>query len=188
MSKAATFRAMTEGTQEDWQHISNAFLPFAADMYLRAMDHMRLLKGDKGGFPVDRLEHSLQTATLAHRDGRDEEYVVCALLHDLGDILCPTNHPDMAAAMLYPFVSERNHWMVKHHGIFQGYYFFHFLGMDRNMRDQFSENPYFDYTAEFCEKYDQKAFDPDYESEPLEFFEPMLKQVLSSPKRSIYKV
>ena len=133
--ETAQFSTMTEGTVEDWQVIAREFKGYCGSLYERVLDHMRILKGEHGGFPIDRLEHSLQTATMAHRDERDEEYVVCALLHDIGDILCPSSHPDIAAAMLYPYVSEQNHWMVKHHGIFQGYYFFHFAGMDRDMRD-----------------------------------------------------
>ncbi|WP_375203115.1 HD domain-containing protein [Hyphococcus sp.] len=183
----AKFHAMTEGTQEDWMVIASQFAPFAAKGGARVLDHLRLLKGDYGGFPVDRLEHCLQTATRAHRDGRDEEYVVCALLHDIGDTLGAYNHPDIAAAILKPFVSEKNHWMVEKHGIFQGYYFFHYLGMDRDMRDQFRDHDYFQHTAEFCEKYDQAAFDPNYDSMPLEAFEPMVMKLFEAPKQSVYK-
>ena len=108
---------------------------------------------------VDRLTHSIQTATRAHRDGRDEEYVVCALLHDIGDNLAPSNHADFAATLMQPFISEKNYWIVKHHGIFQGYYFFEYLGLDKNMRDKFKDHPYFNDCKEFCEKYDQNSFD-----------------------------
>jgi predicted HD phosphohydrolase len=184
--QTAQFSTMAEGTAEDWQIIGRQFKEYCGELHHRVFDHMRLLKGDYGGFPVDRLEHCLQAATMAHRDGRDEEYVVCALLHDIGDILCPWSHADIAAALLYPYVSERNHWMLKHHGVFQGYYFFHLIGRDRNMRDQFRDSPHFDYTAEFCHLYDQKAFRRDYDSEPLEFFEPAVKKVLETPRRSIY--
>lgn len=182
----AKFRAMTEGTKDDWMKIAGQFAPFAAKGGKRILDHLRLLDGDYGGFPVDRLEHSLQTATRAYKDGRDEEYVVCALLHDIGDTLGAYNHPDIAAAILKPFVSEKNHWMVEKHGVFQGYYFFHYLGMDRDMRDQFRDHPHFQHTAEFCEKYDQTAFDPDYESMPLEAFEPMVMKLFEMPKNSVY--
>ena len=116
--------------------------------------HLQLLEGDYGGFPIDRYSHSLQTATRALRDGRDEEYVVCALLHDIGDTLASFNHPDIAAAILKPFVSEANHWMVQHHGIFQGHYFFHHIGLDRDLRDQFRSNAHYERTAEFCELFD----------------------------------
>lgn len=182
----AGFRAMTEGTQEDWAKIAGHFLPFAAKGGQRILDHLRLLDGDYGGFPVDRLEHSLQTATRAFKDGRDEEYVVCALLHDIGDTLGAFNHPDIAGAILKPFVSEQNHWMVKNHGVFQGHYYFHYLGMDRDMRDQFKDHPHYEYTAEFCHKYDQAAFDANYESMPLEAFEPMVMKLFSAPKQSVF--
>jgi predicted HD phosphohydrolase len=183
----ATFRDMQDSTAEDWKIIGKEFKAYAAALPDRVLAHLRLLDGDCGGFPVDRLTHSLQTATRAYRDGRDEEYVVCALLHDIGDTLGSFNHPDIAAAIVKPFVSPEYHAIVEKHGIFQGYYFFHHLGMDRNLRDQFADASFYDATLEFCEKYDAPAFDPDYETLPLEFFEPMLRRVMARPKNTIYK-
>ena len=182
----AKFREMLEGTKEDWDIIAEHSKGFNKGLAKRVLDHLRLLDGDFGGFPVDRLTHSLQTATRAPRDGRDEEYVVCALLHDIGDTLGSYNPPDVAAAILKLFVSEKNLWMVANHGMFQGYYFFHHLGLDRNMRDQFKDHPYYEYTAQFCHLYDQTAFDPDYESESLDFFEPMVERLFAQPKNSMY--
>jgi predicted HD phosphohydrolase len=182
----AQFHAMVDGTAQDWGIIAQASTEFGRELPTRLISHLKLLQGDCGGFAIDRLDHSLQTATRAFKDGRDEEYVVCALLHDIGDILGPRNHADIAAAILQPFVSEENHWMVAHHAIFQGYYFFHHLGLDRDMRDQFRGHPSFEHTAVFCHRYDQEAFDPAYESMPLEAFEPMLQRVMAVPKRSIY--
>lgn len=183
----ATFRDMQDSTVEDWQIIGAEFRTYAKSLPDRVLEHLRLLDGDCGGFPVDRLTHSLQTATRAWRDGKDEEYVVCALLHDIGDTLGSYNHPDIAAAILKPFVSPENHAMVEKHGIFQGYYFFHHLGMDRNLRDQFAGQAIYDRTVEFCEKYDAPAFDPAYDTLPLSFFEPMLRRVMERPKNTIYK-
>jgi predicted HD phosphohydrolase len=177
---------MEASTPADWRIIGAEFVRFARGLPDRVLAHLSLLDGDYGGFPVDRLTHSLQTATLAHRDGRDEEYVVCALLHDIGDTLGSFNHPDIGAAILKPFVSEQNHWMVEKHGIFQGYYFFHHLGMNRDLREGFRGHPSFAYTEEFCAKYDGPAFDPQGEARPLSFFEPMLRRVLAQPKRSLY--
>lgn len=183
----ATFRHMRDGTAEDWAAISREFGPYARQLPDRLLDHLMLLKGDCGGFPIDRLTHCLQTATLAHQAGRDEEYVVCALLHDIGDTLGSYNHADIAAAILKPFVSPENHWMVAHHGIFQGYYFFHHIGADRNLREQFRDQPeLFARTAEFCERFDAAAFDPATPTQPLEFFEPMLRRVFARPRASLY--
>jgi len=182
----ATFTAMEHGTREDWQAIAGHFLPFAAAGGKRVLDHLRLLDGDFGGFAVDRLQHSLQTATRAHRDGRPDDYVVMALLHDIGDTLGAFNHPDIAAAILKPFVSEELHWITAHHGIFQGYYYFHHLGMDRDLREQFRGHPQFEACAEFCEKYDQSAFDPAYDIAPLDFFEPMVMKLFGAPRQSLY--
>jgi predicted HD phosphohydrolase len=182
----AQFHAMTESTYEEWQIIGGELERFAKQLPDRLIAHLRLLRGDYGGFPVDRLEHCLQTATRAYQAGRDEEYVLCALLHDIGDTLGPFNHADVAAAIVQPFVSEENHWLVAHHALFQGYYFFHFLGLDRNVREKFRGHPHFAKTEEFCRLFDQVAFDPNFRSMPLEAFEPMLKRRFHQPRQSIY--
>ena len=183
----AGFTSMKEGSAEDWAIIGSHFMPYAAQLSDRVLAHLKLLDGDYGGFPVDRLQHSLQTATRAHRAGEDETYVVMALLHDIGDTLGSYNHPDIAAAILKPFVDERLHWICQNHGVFQGYYFFHHIGMNRDMREAFRGHEHFEDTARFCELYDQSAFDPAYESAPLEFFEPMVRRVFERPINSVYK-
>jgi len=187
MEQSAKFHTMTEGTQDDWDIIMSHNAPFARNGGARVLDHLRLLDGDFGGFAVDRLTHSRQTATRAHRDGRSEEYVVMALLHDIGDTLGAYNHPDVAAAILKPFVSEENLWITQHHGIFQGYNFFHYIGLNRDMREQFKGHEHYQATADFIEKYDCPAFDPNYDSAPLSFFEPMVMKLFEKPKNSIYK-
>jgi len=187
MNARATFTRMQDSTQADWQAIAGEFMSFAQRLPERVIKHLQILEGDYGGFPVDRYTHSLQTATRALRDGRDEEYVVCALLHDIGDTLGSFNHPDIAAAILKPFVSEANLWMVQHHGIFQGHYFFHHIGMDRDMREQFRGHEHFARTEEFCALYDNPAFDPKAETLPLSEFEPMLRRLMAQPRNTIYK-
>jgi predicted HD phosphohydrolase len=182
--RRARFRSFAESTKDDWEIISanlHVTQGFVAD---RVLEQLRYLGADHGGFPISRLEHCLQTATRAERDGRDAEYVVCALIHDIGDTLAPFNHPAIGAAIVKPFVSPANHFMVEQHGIFQGYYFWQHIGLDRHTRDRFRDSPYFDYTAEFCAKYDQAAFDAEYESEPLEHFEPMVRALLSPKPES----
>lgn len=182
----AKYHAMIDSTAEDWAIIVKHAAPFQKDLPNRIVSHLNLLKGDCGGYAVDRLEHSLQTATRAHQAGQDDEYVVCALVHDIGDTLGPANHADIAAAMVKPYVSERNHWIVEKHGIFQGYYFFHHLGLDRNMREQFRGHPHFEPCAQFCHLYDQNSFDPAFKSMPLEAFVPMIGRVFTRPKNSLY--
>jgi len=187
MSARASFTRMEDSTAEDWRRIGAEFQPFASRLPDRLLSHLRLLDGEDGGFPVDRLTHSLQTATRALRDGRDDEYVVCALFHDVGDTLGCYNHFDIAAAVLKPFVSEADLWMVQHHGIFQGYYFFHHIGLDRELRENFRGHPQFERTAEFCALYDNPAFDPKAETLPISEFEAMLRRVMAQPRQSIYK-
>ena len=189
---------MTEDNQDPTQG-GTAFAPwvlpglqkseFTKGFVDRILTHLKELdetRAEARGFnKVTRLEHCLQTGTLAHQAGEDEEYVVCALLHDIGDTLGPANHADVAAVLLEPYVSEANHWMVKHHAIFQGYYFFHYLGLDRNLRDQFKDHPHYERTLEFIEKYDAPAFDPDAETYPLEHFEPLIRKVTATTKQAL---
>ena len=174
------FINMQDGTAEEY-----AFLEEQATAYHQAhlVDHilgqLKMMAGPMLGYKIDRYQHSLQSATRALRDGAEEEMVVAALLHDIGDVVAPDNHSDYAAAVLRPYVSEKTYWIVKHHGIFQGYYFWHHLGGDRDARERYREHPWFDDCAKFCADYDQNCFDPDYENEPLETFEPMVRRVFA---------
>ena len=187
MNARATFSSMELSTADDWKAIGAEFPATAGAAADRVLAHLKLLDGDMGGFPIDRYQHSLQTATRALKDGKDEEYVVCALLHDIGDTLGCYNHFDIAAAILKPFVSDAHLWMVQHHGIFQGYYFFHHIGLDRDMREQFRSSPHFGLTEEFCALYDNPAFDPKGETLPISEFEPMVRRVFSTVRNSVYK-
>ena len=186
MEATVSFTNFGNATAEDIEIMTRSTAPFAAALPDRVMAHLKLLQGDYGGLPVDRYTHCLQTATLAHRAGKDEEYVVCALLHDIGDLLGSYNHADLAATILQPFVSEANHWMVEKHAMFQGFYFFQHMGLDRHLRDQYKDHPCYRQTVEFCALYDAPAFDPEGETLPLEFFEPMVRRVFAKPKRSLY--
>lgn len=182
------FKELKDSTQQDWGIIVGEQMKFWQGLPDRLLSHMELLGGDFGGFPIDRLQHCLQTANLAAEGGEDEEYIVCALLHDIGDTLGSTNHADVSAAILQPFVSVENHWMIKHHAIFQGYNFFHHLGLDRNMRDRFKhDKENFDRTARFIARYDNPAFDNTAPKLSLTLFEDMVKNVFRSPKQSLYK-
>ena len=184
----AKFRNFEEGTQEDWAIIARQYSGFAQGLPDRILTHLKLLDGDFGGFPIDRLQHCLQTATRAYRDGRPETYVVMALLHDIGDTIGTYNHPDIGAAIIKPFVTEEEHWICAQHGLFQGNYYFHFIGMDRDARDVHRGHEHWDSCELFCRTYDQAAFDPDYDTEPLSFFEPMLRRVMAKPLRPMGSV
>jgi predicted HD phosphohydrolase len=170
----ATFRAMSEGTLEDWQIIRS--VESDAPLSETILGQLRLIGEVPCGFAVDRTTHSLQTATRAERAGRSDDYVLAALLHDIGDILGPSNHSEVAGAILRPHLPEDLHWMVKHHGEFQLYYFGHLTGGDRNVRERHAGHRHFDLTAEFCEEFDQRSFDPDYPTEPLEHFLPLVRE------------
>ncbi|MDZ7785045.1 MAG: HD domain-containing protein [Halioglobus sp.] len=180
------FKSFSESTKADWDVIIGEQIHYIAALPDRILDHMQLLANDCGGFPVTRLQHCLQTAELAAEAGEDDEYVVCALLHDIGDTLGSYNHADVAAAILQPFLSEANHWMVQHHAIFQGYNFFHHLGLDRNMRDRFSDSPYYEHTERFVAKYDNPAFDADRPELSLDLFAPLVRKVMSAPRQGLY--
>ena len=171
----ATFTRMDESTAEEWALMEaedDGLLDALPD---RILDLLRLLESDTGGFAVDRLTHSLQTAHRAEMDGRDDAYIVCALVHDIGDTLTPLNHADLGAAIVKPWVSEAYHWMVQHHDVFQGYYFWHYLGLDRNARDALKSHDFYEVGEAFVDKYDMLAFDPDYPTPPLAHYEPLLR-------------
>jgi len=166
---------MDESTAEEWAHIEAQHHGLTDALPDRILDQLRLLNSDAGGFAIDRLTHSLQTAHRAEIDGRDDAYLVCALLHDIGDVLGPANHADVAAAILKPWVPAAYSWMVEKHGVFQGYYFWHHIGGDRNARDAHKGHAYYDLTEEFVRKYDMPAFDDEYPTPPLDHYEPLIR-------------
>ena len=174
-----SFTNMAAGTRADYELLENLEAEFAATTADRVLEQLRGLAGSLGGYKVDRLEHSLQSATRAYRDDADEEMVVAALLHDIGDLLAPHNHSELAAAVLRPYVSERTYWVVRQHGLFQTYYYAHHTGGDRNARDRYLDHPYYQDAVDFCHRWDQASFDPAYDSLPLEFFEPMVRKVFA---------
>ena len=175
--KTVSFTAMADGTKQDYELIAKLETKYQQGTTDRVLDSLKALRGVQPGYQVDRYEHSLQTATRAERDGADEEMIVCALLHDIGDGLAPHNHASFAAEVLRPFVTPERYWVVDKHGIFQGYFFWHHYGEDRNEREKYRGHPCFEETALFCERWDQPAFDPAYESLPLEHFEPMVRRI-----------
>jgi len=179
MEQIVGFTSMENGTAEEYHYLDSRYQECRDEVAGSLLSTLQQMRGPKFGYPIDRYQHSLQSATRAERDGADEETVVCALLHDIGDVLAPDNHSEVIAAILRPYVSERNHWVLKHHGLFQGYYYFHHFGNDRNARDKFQDHPHYQDCVDFCHRWDQTSFDPDYNTLPLEHFEPMVQRVLA---------
>ena len=177
--KKVKFTQMKDGTKEDYDLLSKYEEKFSKDLPDRVLDALKNLDSSVDGYQVTRLEHSLQSATRAEKDGADEEMVVATLIHDIGDNLAPHNHSQLVASVLRPYVSEKIYWIILHHGIFQEYYYAHHIGRDRNARDKFKDHPYYQDAVDFCEKWDQKSFDPNYESYSLEYFEPKVRKLFS---------
>ena len=185
MSDKVSYTQMVHGTQADCDLVNAHVDVLVANFAEQVLEWMHMLDGDSP-YQVSRLEHCLQTATRAENDGADDETIVCALLHDIGDVLAPANHSQVAAAMLAPYVSEKNLWIVAHHGLFQGYYFFHFMGQDRDARDAYRDHPYYQDCIDFCTNWDQPSFDPNFSSKPLEHFEPMVRALFSQQPRAFF--
>jgi predicted HD phosphohydrolase len=182
--KTVNFIRMEDGTREEYEFLDSLEAEYKAGLPEHIMEAMRKLENSLSGYRINRLEHSLQGATRAHRAGESDEMIVAVLLHDIGDDLAPYSHSEMAAAILRPFVSDKLYWVVKHHGIFQMYYYAHHCGGDRNVREMYKDNAWYQDAINFCHNYDQNCFDPDYATEPLEFFEPILRRVLAKPSIS----
>ena len=177
--KKVSFTEMKKGTKDDYLLLDKNEKDFAKKTADRILKFLSSLTETLEGYQVSRLEHSLQSATRALKAGESEEMIVAALLHDIGDELAPMNHSEYAAAILKPYVSEKTHWIVEKHGEFQAFYYAHHLGGNRNKRDKYKGHKYFDACVNFCEKYDQCSFDPNYESYPLERFEPMVRRIFA---------
>jgi predicted HD phosphohydrolase len=179
MNKTVSFTRMADGTDEDYALLREFEQQNAAGVADRLLSALEEQRESTEGYQVTRYEHVLQAATRAARAGESEEYVVATLFHDLGDLLAPENHGDLAVAILAPYVSDELTWIVRHHGLFQTYYYAHHLGADRNARDRYLGHPFYASCARFCEEYDQNSFDPAYDTEPISFFEPMVRRVFS---------
>ena len=184
--KTVNFTEMKSGTKDEYLLLDKYEKEYIDGTADRILNFMKSLNSTLEGYKISRLEHSLQTATRAFNDKADEEMVVAALLHDIGDELAPLNHSEYAAAVLKPYVSKKTHWIIEKHGEFQAYYDAHHLGGDRNMRDKYKNHEYYQATIDFCEKYDQNSFDPNYKSYPLEHFKPMVKKIFSRKPYSHY--
>ena len=175
-----SFTQMKDGTKADYELLHELEKPYLALTADRVLDELRR-QGEVSleGYRITRLDHALQSATRAEEDGVDIDWIVAALLHDVGDGLAPQNHDRFSAEVIRPFVRWEVSWVIEHHGIFQMIYYAHHYGWDENARDRFKDHPCFNTCATFCERWDQSAFDPDYKSKLLEYFEPMVREVFA---------
>ena len=185
--KTVNFTEMKSGTKDEYLLLDKYEQEYIDGTADRILNFMKGLTSTLEGYKITRLEHSLQSATRALYDGADEEMIVAALLHDIGDELAPLNHSEYAASVLKPYVSEKTHWIIEKHGEFQMYYYAHHLGKNQNQRDKYKDHKYYKDAVNFCEKWDQASFDPDYESKPLEFFAPMVKKIFARKPYSLIK-
>ena len=173
------FTQMKDGTKDDYLLLEKHEKKFIEETASRILKYMSVLTSTLEGYQVSRLEHSLQAATRALQDKAEDEMIVATLLHDIGDELSFHNHAEFAAAVLKPYVSEKTHWIVEKHGIFQLYYYAHHLGYNKDERENYKGHKYYKDTIDFCENWDQKSFDPNFKSLTLKNFEPYVKKIFS---------
>jgi predicted HD phosphohydrolase len=176
-----SFIRMEDGTQADYELLDRFERAYVRELPDRVLGALQKLDQSLQGYAVSRLQHSLQTATRALRDGADDELIVAALIHDVGDDLSPYNHAEVAAGVIRPYVRREVTWIVEQHGLFQTYYYAHHYGRDRNLREQFRDHPWYQACKDFCANWDQCSFDPGYASLPLSAFEPRLREIFSRP-------
>jgi len=179
--KTVGFTAMKQGSVADYQIIAANDAVTAKELPNRLIEHLKEMAEDDGAYQISRLDHVLQCATRIYEDGEDEDWIMAGLFHDIGDVLAPFTHGQVAAEVLRPFVREEVSWVVRHHGTFQMYYNVSLSAEERNSREVHKLHPYYDYAVNFCEKWDQNSFDPKYTAKPLSFFIPMIEHVFTRP-------
>jgi predicted HD phosphohydrolase len=173
------FTQMKDGTAEDYAFLTEHEVEYTRGTADRLLNALVELDAGLSGYQITRLGHSLQSATRALRDGADEDWIVSALLHDIGDIYAPYNHDEYAATILRPFVREQCAWVVEKHGDFQLIYYGQHVGANPHKRDAYADYRYFDDCAEFCERWDQSSFDPGYNTLPITHFADRVREVFA---------
>jgi predicted HD phosphohydrolase len=175
-----SFTQMKDGTRDDYELLRELEAPHLAMTPDRVLRELAMQADETlPGYKITRLDHALQAATRARREGAGIDWVVAALLHDIGDGLAPQNHDRFAAEIVRPFMPEEVVWVIEHHGAFQMVYYAHHYGWDRYERDKFKDSPCYQSCVDFCERWDQSSFDPGFKSDPLESFEPLVREVFA---------
>jgi len=177
-----SFTRMDAGTPEQWMIIKDEHTLLQQQVPTRIKKMLRELESIEGGFGVNQLVHSLQTATRAERAGASEELVLAALCHDIGKVISVPNHPAIAAEILKAYVSPETYWVILTHQDFQGRHYYKYLGMNPAARDQYKDHPSYALAERFTDEWDQTAFDPNYETLPLEHFEPIIDRFFAKPR------
>jgi predicted HD phosphohydrolase len=178
-----SFRRMDESTEEQWQVIMAESMEHQPRVAERVLGMLRSLADITDGFATDQLVHSLQTATRAEEAGASDEMVVASLCHDIGKAVSVPNHPKIAAEILKPYVSEDVYHVIRAHQDFQGRHYYAYMHMDPDAREQYRGEPWFGLAEQFADDWDQTSFDPDYPTQPLEHFEPLVRQVFGRVQR-----
>ena len=173
------FIQMKDGTREEYEFLDRLESEFNQNLPERIIKALSELEHSLSGYRVSRLQHSLQSAARAEADGADEDMIVGALIHDIGDELAPYNHSQLAASVIRPYVRSEVTWVLHHHGLFQNFYYAHHFGGDRHERDRYKDHPAYQLCVDFCEKWDQASFDPSYPTPSLDYFAPMVRRVFS---------
>jgi len=181
MPQTVSFIRMDEGTVEDYQLLHKLEQDYVSQLPDRILQALKGLDNSLSGYKITRLEHSLQSATRAEADGADDEMIIAALIHDIGDDLAPENHSQMAAAILRPYVREEVTWVLEMHGLFQMAYYADKIGLNKDERERYRDHKWFDSAEKFCRDWDQMSFDPDYPTKPLSHFEQRLREIFSRP-------
>ena len=179
------FTRMQDGTAEDWAVIGAAHQEHFTKTPGHLMDMLRSLEKVSLGFACDQLQHSLMTGTLARRAGGSDEEVAIALLHDVGKAVSIPNHGAIAAELMRPYVSEDAYHVIYNHQSFQGKYYYEFAGASPNLRDDFRGESWYDLAVKLVDEWDAPAFDPDFEVDTLESFEPLLQEIFAQPRRML---
>ncbi|MFN3945056.1 MAG: HD domain-containing protein [Allosphingosinicella sp.] len=180
------FTDMRQGTAADWAHIAAEHGKHQkTDAPRQIMESLRRLEAIEVGFGANQLQHSLMAGTLARRSGAADEEVVAALCHDLGKLFSIPNHGPIAAEMLKPYVSEHVYQAIYWHQDFQGRYYYEHLGKDPEARTRFEGEPWYGFAVKLVDEWDAPAFDPAFDADSLESFEPEVTRVFSSPKRMV---
>lgn len=177
--RTVSFRQMKDGTEAEYLFLGRLERDYIGRLPDRILGALGAMDDGLDGYQITRLAHSLQTATRAEADGADEEMIVAALIHDLGDNLAPENHSNFAAEIIRPYVRAEVTWVVEQHGVFQKVYYAHFRGEDPELRQAYRDHPYYESCLRFCERWDQAAFDPDYPTKSLEHFEPLVRRIFT---------